>query len=168
MNFEFVKAQKEDCYKLSRIKKEVWLTTYRGIYSDEDLDNYDYLKHENKFINGLDGLYLIRSNNNIIGYFNFSYPKYPYKDYKYCLNSLYILQEFQGNGIGTKVFDFINEYCIENNINSYFTSANKYNNKAYSFYLKMGGIEECLEDEGIDKSTHQYRIVFKVNKKSLN
>ena len=43
------KAKEEDCKILSIIKHKVWLTTYRGIYDDSDLDNYDYLYHENKF-----------------------------------------------------------------------------------------------------------------------
>ena len=162
MNFEFIKANKEDCYKLSRIKKEVWNTTYKGIYSDNELINYDYKKHEQKFIDGLDGLYLIKSDGNVIGYFCFSSPKYPYKDYNYCLNSLYILKEYQGNGIGKKVFEFIMNFCKENKIKEFFTSANKYNTNAYLFYLKMGGVLDSIDESEKDKSTHQYRFIFNV------
>lgn len=161
---KFIKAEKEDCYALARIKKEVWNTTYRGIYKDSDLDDFDYNKHELKFINGLDGLYIIKLSEKIIGYFCFSYPKYPYKDYKYCLNSLYILKDYQGLGIGKKVFKFIINYCNDNEINEFFTSANKYNENAQKFYQKMGGILENIEDKDEDKSYHQCQFVFKVNK----
>ena len=161
---EFVRASKEDCCTLSKIKKEVWNTTYRGIYNDKDIDEFDYKKHEQKFIDGLDGLYLIKFDDNVIGYFCFSYPKYPYKDYKYSLNSLYILKEYQGNGIGKKVFDFIMKYCIDNNISEFFTSANKYNINAQKFYSKMSGVLESIYDEGDDKSYHQCNFVFKVSK----
>lgn len=163
-NVKFIKANKEDCYTLSKIKKEVWNTTYRGIYSDKDIDEFDYKKHEQKFIEGLEGLYLIKFDNNVIGYFCFSYPKYPYKDYQYCLNSLYILKDYQGNGIGKKVFDFIIKYCNDNDIGEFFTSANKYNEKAQKFYVKMGGVLENVRYEGEDKSSHQFDFVFKVNK----
>ena len=34
-------ATEKDCVELSRLKQHVWNETYRGIYSDEKIDNYD-------------------------------------------------------------------------------------------------------------------------------
>ena len=86
------KAREEYCGKLAIIKKKVWNTTYRGIYNNDELDNYDYKYHENKFLNKINDTYVIFEDEEIIGYFSFGKPKYEYKDYKYCLNSLYILK----------------------------------------------------------------------------
>ena len=50
MEYNIRLAKFTDCSTLSIIKRKVWETTYRGIYPDEKLDNYDYRKHEEKFI----------------------------------------------------------------------------------------------------------------------
>ena len=155
------KAREEYCGKLAIIKKKVWNTTYRGIYNNDELDNYDYKYHENKFLNKINDTYVIFEDEEIIGYFSFGKPKYEYKDYKYCLNSLYILKEYQGKGIGREVFNYISDYCNKENIKKYFVNCNKYNTKALGFYQKMGGIICGLVDEGEEKSKHQYYIEFK-------
>ena len=48
---EILLATKEDCKELSYLKKEIWEDTYRGIYDDNYIDNYDYVKREEKFKN---------------------------------------------------------------------------------------------------------------------
>jgi len=160
-NIIITNAKNSDCKGLSYIKHEVWLTTYKGIYSDDKLNNYDYKEHEKKFLKNIDGLYVIKDDDKIIGYFSFSYPRHNYKNYNHSLNSLYILKEYQARGIGRRVFEFINKYCRENNIDSYFTNCNKYNENALKFYLKMGGVITNLEDDALDRERHQYYIEFK-------
>jgi len=65
-------ADKNDSKELSYLKKEVWETTYRGIYDDEVIDNYDYVKREEKFNNLIDDdsqeVYVCVVDNKIIGY----------------------------------------------------------------------------------------------------
>jgi hypothetical protein len=34
-------AEYKDCIDMAIIKKQVWITTYRGIYPNESLDNFD-------------------------------------------------------------------------------------------------------------------------------
>lgn len=43
-DFKIRKALYSDCFNLSLLKREIWETTYRGIYPDEKIDNYDYKK----------------------------------------------------------------------------------------------------------------------------
>ena len=150
-----------DCLILSKIKHDIWITTYRGIYDDSDLDNYDYEYHKVKFENKIYELYVIEDSNNIIGYFSFGKPRHNYLDHTHCINSLYILDTYQGKGIGKSVFKYIDEYCNANNINKYFVNCNKYNTKALGFYLKMGGVISKLDDSEIDKASHQYYIEYK-------
>jgi hypothetical protein len=40
------KATIEDCYSIAELKGIVWNTTYKGIYPDERLMNYDVNKNE--------------------------------------------------------------------------------------------------------------------------
>ena len=35
-------AKEEDCNALSKLKHDVWNETYRGIYDDNKIDNFDY------------------------------------------------------------------------------------------------------------------------------
>lgn len=155
------KALEKDCKLLSRIKHKVWLTTYRGIYDDSELDDYDYSYHENKFKNKIDELYVVINNEDIIGYFSFGIPRHEYLDYEYCINSLYILNEYQGKGIGRYIFEYIDKYCDDNNILKFFVNCNKYNDKALGFYLKMGGVITKLDDKDENKAGHQYYIEYK-------
>ncbi len=43
------RAEFNECPELAKIKGEVWNTTYRGIYADEALDNYDIAKNTRIF-----------------------------------------------------------------------------------------------------------------------
>lgn len=160
---KFMLAELKDCYKLSKLKKEVWCSTYRGIYSNEDLDNYDYKYHEDKFakkISSGEQVYLIINEEKLIGYFAFGQPRYNYKNYNNSLTALYILKEYQGKGIGKQVFEYLKKYCMEKEIGSFFTCCNMYNTNAFNFYLKMGGIQTHYENDDKDKAAHQYFIEF--------
>lgn len=39
----------DDCLFIAELKGIVWNTTYKGIYSDESLSNYDVLKNQKIF-----------------------------------------------------------------------------------------------------------------------
>ena len=71
-NIKIRKAIYTDCHELSLLKREVWETTYRGIYPDEKINNYDYIKNEEKFKGFIDNpskqLYVAVNNNKIIGF----------------------------------------------------------------------------------------------------
>ena len=47
--YEIRKANYSDCQNLSLLKREIWETTYRGIYPDEKINNYNYAENEIKF-----------------------------------------------------------------------------------------------------------------------
>lgn len=163
MSIVFKKATLDDCMELSKMKKIMWEYTYRGIYQDEDIDNYDYENHKKKFeskIKGNEIFYWIGFDDEICGYFSIGIPRYKYKNFSLSLNSLYILPSYQRKGIGKEVFKFINNYCRENNLDKFMTCCNFYNKNAYSFYSKMGGIVGHVDNNGSDKAAHQYYIEY--------
>jgi GNAT superfamily N-acetyltransferase len=149
-----------DAKMLAIIKQKSWETTYRGIYSDDKIDNFDYDLHEQKFIAQIrsqeNNVYVIEIDDEVVGYFSFGSPQHgSYKDFELCLNSLYILKDYQGRGIGSRVFAFVKDYCRNKGINKFFNACNSYNTKAKAFYKEMGGIL-TFEDSGhTDKAEDQ-------------
>lgn len=59
-------------FRACSCEKQVWLTTYKGIYSDSKIEDFDYSEHEKKFkkyINSQDlKLYVAVLEKKIIGY----------------------------------------------------------------------------------------------------
>jgi len=170
MDYEFRLATIDECDELSKIKREVWETTYRGIYPDSKLDNYDYNAQTNKFkqiVNHEDVyLYVIVIKDKIVGYFDYGKPVFrPYKDYEQEIGLLYLLKEYQSQGIGKKVFFFASNKIKEKGYNKFFISCNKYNYNAQIFYEKMGGKVIEIDKDNNDGSIPQIRYHYDVIKK---
>lgn len=161
-------ANKCDCEELSKLKHTVWSETYRGIYSDEKIDNYDYKKNEEKFLNILSNpkikLYVVVDQDKIVGYMDCGMPIRQYKNYKQEIGLLYLLKEYQRKGIGKELFQLGVNIISQNGYDEFFISCNKYNNNAIEFYKKMGGIIDNIDDDNIDKSLPQIKFRYKIEK----
>ena len=159
-------AKLEDCHELSRLKHQVWDETYRGIYPDEKIDNFDYDKHEEKFKNIVNNpdieLYVVESNNELVGYMDCGVPLRPYKDYKQEIGLLYLLRKCQKTGLGKKLFNMGYDIIKNNGYNEFFISCNKYNINAQEFYKVMGGELVEIDEDNIDKSIPQVKFVYKI------
>lgn len=150
-NVQIRLAVYSDCKNLSLLKKEIWESTYRGIYPDEKIDNYDYIKNEQKFKNFIDNpnqqLYIVTNNDEIIAYIEFGEPFRPFRDYKQEIGLLYIRRDFQRYGLGRKLFDLAFHYIKNTNTDKFFISCHKYNINAQKFYEKMGGKIIQVDDD---------------------
>ena len=109
LNFSFIEATENMCLELAHVKKQVWLTTYKGIYSDSKIEDFDYSEHEKKFkkyINSQDlKLYVAVLEKKIIGYT--AVGKSPHRKEKQIeIVLLYLLKEFQCKGFGKIMFEF--------------------------------------------------------------
>ena len=155
----------DDCDELSKLKQKVWNETYRGIYSDEKIDNFDYQKNSEKFAGIIMdpnvNLYVVEDNNKLVGYMDYGIPYRPYKDYKQEIGLLYLLKEYQKKGIGKELFTLALNKIIENGYEEFFVSCNKYNMNALAFYKKMGGTVDEVDDDNIDKSIPQVKFIYK-------
>lgn len=159
----FVKAKEEDAYNLARIKKMCWEQTYNNIYDAVDIENFDFDKHAEKFVSQVksdhEQLYIIIYKGKQIGYFNFGTARHTPID-KYlnipCVNSLYVLKEYQHKGIGSKALTFIMKELKETS-KFMFLCCNSYNEKAKKFYTKMGG---RITDEVKSESKYLSQIYF--------
>lgn len=104
----------EDCQELSRLKREILETTYRGIYPDEKIDNYDYVENELKFKNFIDNyyqqLYVVVDKTQIVSYIEFGKPFRPFKNYSQEIGLFYIRKDYQRHGIGKILFNLALNY----------------------------------------------------------
>lgn len=160
-------ATLDDCSNLSRLKKDVWETTYRGLYPDDKIDNYNFDEHEKKFKNIiLDDtkyLYVAETNNKLIAYIEFGLPMRPYKAYTQEIGLFYISKEYQKQGLGTKLFKLAYDNLKNSNENKFFISCHKYNFNAINFYKKMGGILIDTDDDDANDNCPQVKFHYDLN-----
>ena len=153
------KAELRDCHKLAELKGQVWKTTYRGIYTDEALDNYDVEKNTQIFeqiCNNPDiELYLAESENEPVGLMTCGKPYKPIEGFFQEIGLLYIHKNFQCKGIGKNLIQLAKEQVRKNGFDRFVISVNRQNENAIAFYKKMGGIE-IAEDQ------NQKRFCFSV------
>lgn len=166
LDYKIRLATKDDVSELSKLKHDVWETTYRGIYSDSKIDNYDYKKNEDKFLGYINNpdvnIYVACDNDKIIGYMECGMPKRPFEDYEQEIGLLYILKEYQGQGVGKELFNLAYNEIKNKGYKEFFISCNKYNKNAQEFYKRMGGEVVHIDEDNIDKSIPQVHFLYKI------
>lgn len=167
-NIVIHEAEIKDCYEIAVLKRDVWNTTYRGIYPDTKLDNYDIEENAAKFEKIIANpdifLFVARDSDRIVGYMSCGKPYRPFQNYEQEIGLLYILNEYQNLGIGKELFSTGFKKIKQSGYNEFFISCNKYNLNALEFYKKMGGkvihIDEDTDTE--DKSAVQVKFHYQV------
>ncbi len=142
---EFRIAEQKDASTLAATRKKVWDATYRGIYPDEMIDQYDLPafaeKDYKRISNPENKVWLAMDGEDCVGYLvvgpcGFGH----YKDFDFCLNSLYFLPPYQNMGLGRKAFGMTVAECRRRGLNRFFCSCNSHNHNAMGFYEHMGGV----------------------------
>lgn len=166
MDYEIRLAKKDDCKKLSKLKRDIWETTYRGIYPDEKIDNFNFEENEKKFLNIIENknveLYVLVVEGKIVGYMSCGEPIRKFQNFKHEIGLLYIQQDFQGKGYGKILFEKGKESIKENGACEFFISCNKYNVNAQKFYEKMGGKIIHVDPDTGDKSCDQVKFLYNI------
>lgn len=167
VNAEFIKARICDATVIGILRQKIWSTTYRGIYPDEIIDNFDFRLHlerdQSKIIDPFFHVYLIRFNGIDIGYFIFQI-RYT----EIWLHSLYVLHEYQHCGIGKQAFTLLRDICKEKGTEYFSCSCNPNNSNAMDFYRHMGGTitqidtghQNKQEDEVVFEFLLQNKFIF--------
>ena len=159
-------ATMADCKELSKLKLEVWNTTYRGIYPEDKFTNYNFEMNEGKFKNLVEhpsiDLYVVEEGNRLIGYMDYGTPIRPFENYEQEIGLMYVLKDYQRQGIGKELFQLAAENMKQNGYHEFFVSCNKYNTPANCFYEAMGGkvihIDEDEDDKSIPQITYLYQL----------
>ncbi len=138
MPVAFVLARIEEAEALSELRRRVWATTYRGIYPDEMIDDFDYAFHNERnrlyISSGGFSVYFIVAGEERLGYLILR------KGAPFQLQSLYLVEEYRGKGIGTQAFAFIRRCCRDHGHAGFVLSCHPDNTAALAFYAKMGGV----------------------------
>ena len=111
---------------------------------DNMIFNKDFL---NSFINDNNAYgFIAKDNNNIVG-FAYAYTLLrPDGKTMFYLHSIGILPDYQNNGYGTKLMQFIKDYSIKLGCSEMFVITDKGNPRACHLYEKLGGKND-YEDE---------------------
>lgn len=134
---QFVPASESDAASIVELRREIWASTYRGIYPDSMIEAFDSAWHREKELLRIRrpdyAVYLIVRGGLRVGYLTMR------KAERITLQSLYILAAHQRQGIGKKAFDFIMRYCAKNGARSFTCQCVPENWNARRFYERMGG-----------------------------
>ncbi len=154
-------ANIEDCKELSKLKKSIWEDTYRGIYSDEKINNFNFdkteLKYKNYILSNEENVYVCKNSNEIVGFLVIGKPIHGSLDnYKTCINDLGVKKEYRKQGIGKMFFEY-----IKNNYTNYYNCCNYYNENGKKFYEKMGG--KVVKSEPSDNKEY-YQLYYVYDK----
>ena len=160
MAVEFILANEDAAKIIAELRHRIWDTTYRGIYSDERIDNYDYEEHRQRDLRRIQDIsyrvYLITNVDDPIGYFTFLTTETVY------IQLLYIRQEYQRQGIGKQAFALIREHCRVHGFDKFTCNCNSHNYSAQNFYRSMGGTiikrNEGHDDKYDDQITFEFCV----------
>ena len=159
-------AEIKDCYEMAIIKRDVWNTTYKGIYPDAKLNEMDIEKDKARFekiiTNPATSVFIAKNNQKICGYMSCGEPWRPFLDYKQEIGSLYLLKEYQKQGIGKELFLVGRKKIAQNGYDKFFVSCNKYNLNAIEFYKKMGGKIIHIGEDNEDKSLVSVKFHYEI------
>ena len=155
----FELATEDDAQTIIELRKQIWATTYRGLYPDSMIDDFDYAWHLEKELQRIRHpeyrVYRLVKNDRNIGYLSMR------KTDVVMLQSLYVLEEYQHQGIGRTAFEFVKQYCRENDTDSFICHCLPENWNARKFYEKMDGTVICedMDNEESWMNSVIYRFV---------
>ena len=157
MSVEFRRATVDDVRTLTETRQKIWATTYRGIYPDEMIDQYDFDCHAARDVlritDARNDVFLAWDGGRCVGYFYYGPCGYgSYRDFELCLNSLYFLPEYRRMGLGRRVFAQLKAVCRVRNIRKFFCGCSCHNAPAQAFYRKMGGVVGEIHDGHANKA----------------
>ena len=138
-------AEQKDAPILAATRKKVWDATYRGIYPDEMIDQYDLAsfaeKDYKRITDPKNKVWLAMDGEDCVGYLVVGPCGFgSYKDFNFCLNSLYLLPPYQNRGLGRKAFELTAAECRRRGLDRFFCSCSPHNQNAMGFYEHMGGV----------------------------
>ena len=157
---EFVLAKKTDAVVIAQLRKQIWNTTYRGIYPDTMIDDFDFDWHTQKdqvrICNSAYLVYMIMEEDTPVGYLTLK------KGDPLFLMSLYVLAEYQHCGIGTKAFHQIRSMCKEQGIETFTCQCQPQNGQAMAFYRAMGSVITARDEENEEVWQNSVTFTFAV------
>jgi len=138
-------ASVEDAATIVSTRQKVWDATYRGIYPDEMIDDFDWSWHleaeKRRLSNPSFHCSILLDGEICVGYVSYGVIQTGmWKNFSFRLHSLYLLPPYQGMGLGRSLFMMARKACEEMGFDKMFLDCHPDNHNALEFYQHMGGI----------------------------
>ena len=135
-------AKLTDAEGIAKVHVDCWRTTYKGIVSDVYLDRMSYEKRTQAWIQNMgrsDNYVLVAESEggNIIGFADGGKRETNQVENSGDLTSIYILKEYQGQGIGQKLVEKMFAHFKNQGYQKVFVEVLE-DNQSRFFYEKMG------------------------------
>ena len=159
-NIVFRRADVRDAGLWSALRQKAWAATYRGIYPDDWIDNYDYAGKEHRDRESLSNpdifSFLVMDGEKYAGYFSYG----PVENGEFYLKKLYLLPEYQHKGLGSRIMAQLRADCLRLGYNRFYCHCNYHNLPARGFYEKTGGRLVSIDGFYENKAQDQCRYDF--------
>ena len=159
-------VKKEDISKVVDIQINGWKTAYKGIIEDKYLDTMSKEEKIKKREKDYDktGFIVAELNNEIVGFcrytFNSNTPEIQEADCE--LLALYVKPDLKHQGIGTKLFQHVQNEFLKEDKSKMILWCLKDNEPSKGFYKKMGGT--IISERPIKIGEKDYQeVCFKYN-----
>ena len=120
MSYLIREAKSEDVTGIAKVHVDSWRTTYKGIVSDEYLKGLTYESKRKMWESAISrgGVYVaVNEKNEVVGFScggldqSGDYPSYKGKIY-----TIYLLEEYQGKGLGKKLIEPIIKDLVDREV----------------------------------------------------
>lgn len=152
---------------IAATRQKAWAATYRGIFPDEAIDQFDFAWHiardEARLAKPDFFYYLVMDGESCVGYLSFGViPAGSYRDFRFRLQSLYLLPAYQGKGLGRRLMEIAFDACREMGFGKLCWDCSPHNTNAVAFYWHIGGriidTDTGHENRQEDGCTFEYYI----------
>lgn len=142
-NIHYREATAADCRAVADVHVRSWRESFANIVPQTFLDKMSVENRteafEKRFSDSSYKMYVAELKENaIVGFADFGEPRESFGAYEAELYAIYLLPEFQGKGVGTKLFGLVTEALISRGKNSMYLLALEVS-PYRKFYEKMGG-----------------------------
>jgi len=158
-------AKVSDAKGLATVGVRTWQSNYRGIFPDKELDLLSIEEYTERWKNALkrsiptENLDIIVAEdprNGVVGFVSGGKYETTHPNYDCEIGAIYVLKNYQGKGIGTKMVEKMVDLFISKGWKSMIIWVLK-DNFQRGFYEKLGGISK--ETKIYDKWNKKYDLV---------
>lgn len=141
-NNNIIKPEISNSLEIAKLIKDGWNAAYKGIISDDYLNNMDVEKISESWKKNIEAnknIYIYKENDEILGVIRFGKSEYSYIKSIGEIFVLYVKPELKRKGIGTQLFDFAKNKLIKDGYEKMIIWCLKGNKQGINFYKKHGG-----------------------------
>src|SRR5512143_2035348 len=132
--------EKSDLEAIRRVTWESWVSTYLSFIPEGDLRSYFEIPYSEEFLLDLfddpsmQG-FVATTDGQVAGYARLFFSR---EENRLYVSSLYLLPEFEGRGVGSRLFEAAEGYVAERGLDEVWMGVIVENRRALDVYRKMG------------------------------